>query len=539
MNRKQRRAETKLRQPVRQPAATLAREHLASAVHQHQAGRLTEAEQLYRNVLACDANNADALHLLGVVTHQQGRPDLAIDLIRRAIAINPAEASFHANLGVAFKELGRRDDAIACYRNAIRLRPQQPEAHNSLGNALAEAAQLDEAVASYRTALSLRPDYAEAHFNLGITMKEQGRAEEAVACYRKAIAIRPDYCEAHYNLGNALRDLRQLVAATESYRRAINLRPDFADAHHNRALALLAQGDLPAGWAEYEWRWLTSQLHQARRSFTQPQWRGEPADGQTLLIHAEQGFGDTIQFCRYVPLAAERGLRVILEVQEPLVRLLQHVPGADRVLCRGADLPAFDWHCPMLSLPSALHTTLSTIPAVPAWLAADPARTEAWRTGLASVPGTGPQVGVAWAGKPSNLADGRRSIAPDRLAPLFRVPGVRFVSLQHAGPKPADLWLIDFMDEMTDFADTAALIANLDLVISVDTAVAHLAASLGKPVWLLDRFDACWRWLDGRCDSPWYPSLRLYRQERPGDWESVLADVMRDLCSVAGPEPIE
>ncbi len=531
VNRKQRRAETKLYRPATLATSSVARQQLASAVQQHQAGRLAEAEALYRQVLLRDTGNADALHLLGVVTHQKGRPDLAIDLIRQAIAINPLEASFHANLGVAFKELGRPDEAIICYRAAIRLRPQQPEAHNSLGNALAVSGSLDLALASYRTAIALRPDYAEAHYNLGITFKEQGRTEDSVACYREAIALRPDYQEAHYNLGNSFRDLRQLDAAIASYRRAIELRPDFPDAHQNVALALLAQGDLAAGWTEYEWRWKTSQLSEADRDFTQPQWRGERAEGQTLLIHAEQGFGDTIQFCRYAASAAARGLRVILEVQEPLVRLLRDTPGVDDVIHRGDVLPAFDLHCPMLSLPFALRTTLSTIPATPSYLTADAALTERWRTRL----GPGPRIGVAWAGKPSNLSDRRRSIAPDRLAPLFALSGLRFVSLQHSGARPpSNHQLIDCMDEMTDFAETAALIANLDLVISVDTAVAHLAAALGKPVWLLDRFDACWRWLDGRRDSPWYPSLRLYRQPRPGDWDSVLAEVARDLHDFAG-----
>jgi tetratricopeptide (TPR) repeat protein len=528
MNREQRRAETKLR---RTAAPSFVRQQLAKALQQHQAGRLTEAEQLYRQVLQNDPCNADALHLLGVVAHQRGRPDLAIDLISRAIRLNPAEASFHANKGVAFKDLGRWDEAIVCYRTAIGLKPQQPEAHNSLGNALASSTRPEEAQASYRRAIALRPDYAEAHYNLGITLKEQGRAEDAAACYAKAIAARPDYQEAHYNLGNAFRDLRQLDAAVASYRRSIELRPDFPDAHHNLALALLAQGNLAAGWPEYEWRWNTSQLSSARRGFIQPQWRGEPAEGRTLLIHAEQGFGDTIQFCRYAPLAAKRGLRVILEVQEPLLRLLRDLPGVDVVLPRGADLPAFDLHCPMLSLPLALQTTLATIPAAPSWPAADQSRVRTWRSRLAPISGAGPLIGLAWAGKPSNLADSRRSIAPDRLAPLFKVPGLRFVSLQQSGLRPsANIPLPDFMNEMTDFADTAALIANLNLVISADTAVAHLAATLGKPVWLLDRFDACWRWLDERRDSPWYPTLRLYRQRRQGDWDAVLAEVTRDLA---------
>jgi tetratricopeptide (TPR) repeat protein len=532
VNRKQRRAETKLQRPLIQSAATV-RQQLAWAVKQHQDSNLTDAEQLYRQVLARDPGNADALHLLGVVTHQKGRSDLAIGLIRQAIAINPVEASFHANLGVAFKELGRNGEAIACYHAAIRLRPEQPESHNSLGNALAGSGRPDEALASYRTAIALRPDYAEAHYNLGITLKERGRTEDAAICYGKAIALRPDYHEAHYNLGNAFRDLRQLDAAIASYRCAIILRPDFPDAYHNLALAELARGDLAAGWADYEWRWQTSQLREARRGFAQPQWHGEPAAGQTLLIHAEQGFGDTIQFCRYARLAAARGLRVILEVQAPLVRLLRALPGPEQVVRRGDELPAFDLHCPMLSLPLALGTTLTTIPAAPSYLVADAVAAEAWRKHLSSLPG--PRIGVAWAGKPSNLADGRRSIAPDILAPLFATPNLQFVSLQQSGPKPSsNLQMVDVMDAMTDFADTAALIANLDLVVSVDTAVVHLAAALGKPVWLLDRFDACWRWLEGRRDSPWYPGLRVYRQPRSGDWHSVVAEVTRDLHDLTG-----
>jgi len=525
LNRKQRRSETKLYRPV----ASVVRSYMVNAVRLHQSGLLSEAERLYRQILARDPGNADALHLLGVVAHQQGHPDLAIDLIRRAIAINPAEASFHANLGVAFMELGRRQEATECYRAAISLRPGQPETHNSLGNALAASGQLDDALASYRTAIRLRPNYPEAHYNLGITLKEQGRAEDAVACYRKAIALRPDYQEAHFNLGNAYRDLRQLDAAIASYREAIDLRPDFPDAHHNLALALLARGDLATGWSEYEWRWKTSQLSTAGRGFPQPQWHGESASGRTLLIHAEQGFGDTIQFCRYAAPAASRGMRVLLEVQAPLVRLLRDLPGVDRVISRGDDLPAFDLHCPMLSLPLALQTTLATIPSAASYLKADPALTEAWRARLASIR---PRIGLAWAGKPSNLADSRRSIEPERLRALFDLP---LINLQRDGPQPpAGHRLMDCMGEMTDFADTAALIANLDLVISVDTAVAHLAASLGKPVWLLDRFDSCWRWLDGRRDSPWYPTLRLYRQERPGDWEPVLAELMRDLQDFTG-----
>jgi len=518
MNRQQRRAATKSSsRPL--PAA---RSALSAAVQHHQSGRLDEAGQLYRRVLAIDPREANALHLLGVIACQQNRHEPAIDLIGQAIAINPADASYHANLGVALKETGRLDEAVAAYRRAIALRPDHPEAHNSLGNALAAQGRLDAAAGCYRRAIGLRPDYPEAHFNLGITLKEQGRVEDAAACYRTAIRYRPEYQEAHYNLGNVLRDQRRLDEALTHYRHAIAARPDFPDAHHNAALALLSRGQMQEGWEEFEWRWATAEFSAARRGFPCPRWRGEAAAGRTLLIHAEQGFGDTLQFCRYAAAAAERGMRVVLEVQKPLVRLLRSLDGVDQVIARGDEPPEFDLHCPMLSLPLAM----GTIPAEAAYLRADPVLAAAWRTRLAAIEGL--RVGLVWAGKPSNTADSRRSLDPRRLAPLFEPRGPRFFSLQKDGPAaPGDL--IDVMGEMDDFADTAALIVNLDLVIAVDTAVAHLAAALGKKVWLLDRFDACWRWLTGRRDSPWYPTLRIYRQPRPGDWDAVLAEVAGDL----------
>lgn len=503
---------------------------LTAAVQNHQAGRLDEAERLYRQVLAIDSENADGLHLFGVIAHQKGRSDLAIDMIRRAIATNAAESSYHCNLGVALKELGRIEEAVACYRSAIRLRPDYPEAHNCLGNALGAQGHLDEAITSYRRALDLRPNYPEAQYNLGITLKEQGRLDAAIASYRDAIGLRPDYQEAHYNLGNALRDLRRLEEAVAAYRKAIDLSPDFPDAHHNLALALLALGRLAEGWAEYEWRWGTADMLGARRGFAQPQWRGEAASGRTLLIHAEQGFGDTLQFCRFAALAAARGPRVILEVQPPLVRLLHGMTGGCSVVGRGDALPAFDLHCPMLSLPLALGTTLTSIPGISPYLRADANLVANFHKRLAEMVGRSPRIGVAWAGKASNTADSRRSLPPERLAPLFEIPGLRFFSLQKNGSMASeDMPLRDLMGEMDDFADTGALIANLDLVISVDTSVAHLAAALGRPVWLMDRFDACWRWLADRRDSPWYPTLRIYRQPRPGDWDAVLAEIARDL----------
>ncbi len=608
MNRKQRRAEHKQSRHKMPVATPTVQSVFSTALQSHQAGRLSEAERLYRKILTVNSRHADSLHLLGVIAHHEGRYAQAVDLIEQAIGINAQEASYHLNLGTALwkqgqldaavagyrraldlkpdypkahfnlatvlwklgrldeadtcyrsalyfrpdypeaydnlgtvrKEQGRPDEAITCYRRAIGFKPTYPEAHNNLGTALWEQGQLDEAVGCYRKALDLKPDYPDAHFNLGIALSELGRLDEAVACYRRALTLKPDYAEAYDNLGTALKEQGRLDAAVICYRRALALNPDCPEAHSNLGIALLALGDLAAGWQEHEWRWQTPQMIEARRDFAQPQWRGEAAAGRTLLIHAEQGFGDTMQFCRYASLVAARGLRVIMEVQEPLARLLRSLAGVELVVARGEATPAFDLHCPMLSLPLALGTTLANIPGVVPYLHADAAKVAAWHTRLKAMVDQGPRIGLAWAGNPRKhsrglaAVDGRRSMTPDRLAPLFDLPGMRFFSLQKDGPAASEEFpLIDLMHEMEDFADTAALIANLDLVISVDTAVAHLGAALGKPVWVLDRFDPCWRWLAGRRDSPWYPTLRLYRQARPGDWDAVVAEVVHDLRSRA------
>jgi len=573
----------------------------AKALLHHQAGRLSEAEALYRSVLADDARHADSLHLLGVLASQTQRHELAIKLIGKAIEIDPRRAPYHSNLGntlkeqghpdkavvcyrraielkpdfpgahsnlgnalralghldeavacyrkaialepvfteahshlgIALRELGHLDEAVACCRRAIELKPDFPDAHSNLGSALRELGHLDEAVACYRRAIALKPDFPDALSNLGIALKEQGRLDEAVACCRRAIDLKPDYPQAHHNLGFVLQEQGHLDDAVACYRRATEIKPDFPDAHNNLAMALLMRGEMVEGWEEYEWRWKMPQMIRDRRTFAQPRWRGEGAEGQTLLIHAEQGLGDTLQFCRYATLAATRGLRAIIEVPKPLVRLLRSLSGVDHVVAHGEELPPFDLHCPMLSLPLALGTTLATIPSAASYLHASAVPVAAWRTRLAAMPNQGPRIGLVWAGSANFRANGRRSIALARLAPLFGTPGLNFFSLQKGGPAAReDFPLTDFMDEMEDFADTAALIANLDLVVAVDTAVAHLAAALGKPVWMLDRFASDWRWLAGRRDSPWYPTLRIYRQPQPGAWDAVLAEVVRDLTTL-------
>ena len=533
-------------------------------------GLLDEAMACYRRTLDLKPDYPETYNNLGVALNEQGRLDEAIASYRSAIDLKPDYLEAHYNLGSVLAKRGRLDEATACCLQTINLRPDYPEAHNILGTVLMQLERPNEAAACFRRALDLKPNYPEAHYNLGNALMAQGQTDEAVACFRRALDLKPNYPEARNNLGNALREQRQLDEAIASYREALDLRPgypaahnnlgtslmeqgrldeaaasyrnaialepDYPDPHANLATVLLARGDMAAGWQEYEWRWEMPQMIGGKRAFVQPQWRGEAAEGQTLLIHAEQGFGDTLQFCRYATLAAARGLRVITEAPKPLVRLLRGLSGVDRVMERGEALPAFDLHCPMLSLPLALGTTITTIPGATPYLHADAARVASWQARLAAIAGNGPRIGLVWAGNPGvslpakAAMDRRRSLGPEQLAPLIETPGMHFFTLQKDGPAaPAHFRLVDVMDEIGDFADTASLIVNLDLIISVDTAVAHLAAALGKPVWLLNRFDTCWRWLTGRRDSPWYPTMRIYRQPWPDDWSSVLADVVRDL----------
>jgi tetratricopeptide (TPR) repeat protein len=503
-------------------------------------GQAEAAAECYRQALAARPEYPDAWTNLGNTLRTLGRLDEAADCHRRAIALRPDHANACNNLGNVLKDQGRLGDAAECFRRAIALRPELAAAHYNLGSVLQDPSEREAAVASLRRALSLRPDYPEAWGNLALALRRQGRPDEAMAAAREALRLQPALAEAHNTMGMLQRESGQAAAAVASFRSAVARAPDVAEMHHNLGMALLATGAFAEGWQEHEWRWQTRQLADGRRQFQQPRWRGEAAPGRTLLVHAEQGFGDTLQFCRYAALAAAQGLRVVLEVQPPLVRLLRGLDGVAGVVAQREALPPFDLHCPMMSMPLALGTTVDTIPAAPAYLRADAAAVARWRARLEASGTPAVRVGLVWAGNPRSHApelaeiDRRRSLAPERLRPLCNIRDVQFVSLQKTGPEaPDDLPLVRLMHEMHDFADTAALVANLDLVISVDTAVAHLAAGLGVPVWLLDRFDPCWRWLTHRRDSPWYPSLRLYRQPRPGDWDLVVAEAAGDLQRLA------
>jgi tetratricopeptide (TPR) repeat protein len=489
-------------------------------------GRRSEAEACFRGALRHRPEYVEAHGNLGNVLRDTGRFAEAEACYQAALRLAPDHAKTHNNFGTLLGRRGRRAEAEACFRAAIRYRPEYVEAHSNLGNVLRETGRFAEAEASCQAALRFSPGHAAAHNNLGALLGDLSRFAEAEASCREALRLDPDYTDARSNLAFTLHNLGRPSEAEAAYREVLQRRPGDADTHANFGNLLLSVGRFDEGWREYEWRWRSKQLIQ--RHFEAPRWNGEPLGDRVILLHAEQGFGDTLQFCRYATLFGA-GARIVLEVQTPLARLMASLPGGATIVARGDPLPPFDLHCPLMSLPLVFGTTLETIPGTTPYLRADPALSAAWRERLAGLDGT--RVGLVWAGNRVGFTDLRRSISLDIMAPLGDMPGVAFVSLQkgesaaQTAHPPPGLAVYDLTADLHDFADTAALIDNLDLVISVDTAVAHLAGAIGKPVWLLNRFDTCWRWLRGRDDSPWYPTLRQFRQPNPGDWSPVIAAV--------------
>lgn len=472
--------------------------------------------------------------------HQARRLKEARAGYERALRLRPDYAEAHNNLGSLLGDLGDQEAALVQFTAALALRPDYAMAWLGRGTAHWARHEPEAAMAAYRAAIAAQPDFFPAHNFLALLLGEEGRFTEGLASAKAALHLQPHHPEAHNTQGNLLRGAGQLEAAIASYRQAIALQPAYADAHFNLGQALLAAGRFAEGWREYEWRWATEQMANARPRFAARLWRGEAGRGERLLLHAEQGFGDMLQFCRYAPLAAAQGYEILLEVPAPLVRLMGSLEGVSAVIPRGAARPEFDLHCPMMSLPLCLRTRLESVPGSLPYLQAPAEAAAHWEARLAAR-GEGLRVGFAWAGNPSPerparaAMDRRRSIDPAFLAPLAALPGLLSVSLQRGGPAfPEEAALFDAMEEMEDFADTAALVSRLDLVVTVDTAVAHLAGALGRPVWLLDRSDPCWRWMSGRDDSPWYPGLRIFRQTAPGDWPGVIARLRAALEEAAG-----
>jgi tetratricopeptide (TPR) repeat protein len=561
--------------PARRPAPE-GETALEQAIQHHREGRLQQAQGAYRALLAADPENADALHLLGVAEFQEGHLEQAAALIERALAHAEGNAAAHSNLGNVRAAQGRLEEAVRSYRKALELQPEFPdallnlanarsrmgqpqeaaallesalrldpglaEAHCSLGSVLRDLGRREEAEARCRAALALKPGLAQAHCNLGAVLEDAGKSEEAIGCYRRALDLSPAFAEARASLGNALMSVGELREAGEQLREALRLDPALERARFALASWLLMQGDYAAGLPLYEARFAQGALSgmyaglRGRVAAFQgvARWQGEAPAGRTLLAWSEQGLGDSLMMLRYLPLLKDHGFGgVIAYCDGELERLVRSLPGVDEVITRDAPPPLgrVDLHCPLMSLPLAFGTRLGTIPRRVPYLFPPEALQRAWAARLPAAPVA--RVGLAWAGGSRYPRNPQRSLRLAEYAPLLAMRGVRFVSLQQGdaaaqlGESGADV--TDWMRECADLADTAALMCALDLVITVDTAMAHLAGALGRPVWMLNRFESEWRWLFEGEDAPWYPSMRVFRQPAPGRWDAVVARIAGEL----------
>jgi tetratricopeptide (TPR) repeat protein len=492
----------------------------------HHDGQLQTALELCEEILRVDAHDFDALYLAGLISAQMRQPELAIVRFDQALGVKPDNAAAYCNKAVALQALGATDAALASYETAIRIKPDYALALTNRGNVLVELRRWDEALGDYGQALLSRPDYVAAHFNRANALQALQKHGVAIQGYDAALALSPGYAEAHCNRGAALAALNRLPEALASFDAAIALRPEFAEAHFGKAITLLLSGEWQAGWSEYEWR------PQSMRKFEKPRWRGaESIVGKRLLIHCELGLGDTLQYCRYAKLVSDLQATVILQVQGPLVGVLKNLTGAAQVIGPEDPLPEYDYHCPLLSLPFAFKTNLNSIPATPRYLQADPERVVVWRNRLAATPGI--RIGLVWRGDPDNKDDLKRSMPLTNVLALLP-PQLRYVSLQKSIAESESVTLerhpnVSILSDELNFPDAAAVCECLDLVISVDTSVAHLSAALGKRTWILLPFNPDCRWLLDRSDSPWYPSVTLYRQPTLQDWHSVLTRIAGDL----------
>jgi tetratricopeptide (TPR) repeat protein len=518
-------------QPDR-PELLARRGHALYALRRH-----AEAFACYRRVLELRPESASAHHDLGVTLHALERDAEALASHDRAVELQPDFAAAWNDRGIALDALERHEEAVASYDRALAIQPDLAAAHNNRSNALLALDLPEEAVAGYERTLAVAPDLVEAHTNRGIALHRLNRLEEALASYGRALELRPDHVDAFDNQGATLYRLNRRREAVDSYSRALALRPDDAEAHWHRGMIRLSLGEWGEGWRGYEWRWRAKTFTSPRRGFAQPQWGGEDLGGRRVLLHGEQGLGDTLQFARFVPHVAARGGRVLLEVQEPVAGLLAGLPGSERVLARNQPLPDFDLHCPLLSLPMALGTTLENLPAEVPYLAAPGPRALRWRERLGET--ARPRIGLVWAGSRDHRNDHNRSMPLETLLPLAALNDVELVSLQKELRESDRETLLasriqPLGEELDDFEDTAAVVGLLDLVIAVDTAVAHLAGALARPVWILLPFSPDWRWMLDREDTPWYPTARLFRQTRPGDWSGLVERVAEALGEAWG-----
>jgi Flp pilus assembly protein TadD len=496
-------------------------------------GRRKEAEAEFRRAVALDPAQLDAMNNLGNLLREEGRLDEAERILREALVRDPTFVEAAVGLGLVMQARRRPELAEDLFRQALALRPEFAAARLQLGNALWAQARVPEAEQACREAIAADPGSAHAYNNLGLALAAQGRLEEAEASLRSALALAPEFADAYSNLGSALRDQGRLEDARAMVEQALALAPGNAGAHLNDAMLRLLQGDYAAGWRALEWRWKDPDLWPDMRRFPGRRWQGkEDLRGKTVLLHAEQGLGDTVQFARFVPLVAARGARVLFEVQPALAAALYGMPGVERLVAASAQPPDADFHCPLMSLPRALGVTLETLPAAVPYVPLDAGAVAAWRGKLSA--GGQRLVGLCWKGNPRNRLDRLRSLRLADALPLLEAPGVRFVSLQEDLDEEERALVAgrgNFVHERLPFKDKAELAGALDLVISVDTVWAHWAGAIARPLWVLLPSVPPWTWLLGRDDSPWYPTARLFRQAQRGDWAGVVSRAARELAS--------
>ncbi len=498
--------------------------------------QLAAAEALCRQILDAEPGHAGALHLLGLVAFEARNWQAAIDLVQQAIRADGSVAFYHSNLCEICRQVGRLEEALAAGERALALDPSSARTHNNLGIVHYDRGEYASAEDCYRRALALAPDLVPAHGNLANALRAQHRFEEAIAAYHVALALDGGFADGWSNLGLTLSLLGRHDEALDAYRTAVAADPLHANGHVGVALQTLLRGNFAEGWFEYQWRWRSTELTPPR--IAAPAWQGEALAGRHILLVAEQGLGDTIQFCRYAALLRSAGAGVSLMVQRPLVRLLSaNLPWAT-IVEEQPQHPACDVYCPLLTLPLLLGTTAETIPAAIPYLRAPPQLADAWRCEIGNARGL--RVGLAWAGNPNHINNHNRSLPLAALAPLFAIDGITLVSLQ-VGPRAREAYeapgdVIDVSAKLTDFADTAGLLTALDLVVSVDTSVVHLAGAMGVPVWVLLSVGTDWRWRLNREDTPWYPTMRLFRQRTYGAWRPTVIRVAEALAALVGVE---
>jgi tetratricopeptide (TPR) repeat protein len=530
MNRKQRRREKKL--APGSPIGDSVERQFAQAVTHHRTGALNEAQAAYRRVLALRPDHPDAHYNLGLVHYAKGALDRAVDSYHNALVARPDYVDAHVNLGIACKDLGRLDEAEAACRRSVSLDPTSLRGLDSLGSVLIEQGKLDEAAFVLREAIAIDPNDSSTLCNLVAVLPRLRKFGEAIALGRRAVALRPDSVITQYNLAIAYRENGSIEDSIAAFTRVLTLDPRLAEAHFGLAQSLLLRGDFERGWREFEWRWKLNDyawIRDVRGVADKPRWSGEDIASKTILILAEQGLGDTIQFIRFLPLVVARAGRVIFAAQPALVPLLGAIPRVT-VIRLDETSPDFDVHCPLISLPRLFATPPATIPAETPYVAADPPAVNRWRSRLG---GEGLRIGIAWQGKPGGVVDRGRSIPLAAFAPLSQVPKVRLISLQkNAGieqlsdlPEGMSVETLgpDFDRGPGAFLDTAAVMMNLDLIVTSDTAIAHLAGALGRETWVALKAVPDWRWRLDSPRSPWYPTMRLFRQSVSGEWDAVFA----------------